>query len=94
MMFCIQPCTVEFSIPIVVGEDRLRETGDVYKRQINKRTFSIENHHYGVYREPSKVSSCVVTTQGLAQSTDQHQISYFMYEVCKHEIWEVGGSGS
>ena len=27
MMFCIQLCFVEFSIPIGVGEDRLRERG-------------------------------------------------------------------
>ena len=44
MMFCIQPCIVESSIPIGVGEDRLRERGssvsythlDVYKRQALK----------------------------------------------------------
>ena len=29
MMFCIQPCIVEFSIPIGVGEDRLRERGSL-----------------------------------------------------------------
>ena len=29
IMFCIQPCIVEFSIPIGVGEDRLRETGSL-----------------------------------------------------------------
>ena len=29
MMFCIQPCIVEFSIPICVGEDRLRERGSL-----------------------------------------------------------------
>ena len=27
MMFCIQPCIVEISIPIGVGEDRLRDRG-------------------------------------------------------------------
>ena len=27
--FCIQPCIVEFSVPIGVGEDRLRERGSV-----------------------------------------------------------------
>ena len=29
MMFCIQSCIVEFSIPIGVGEDRLRERGSL-----------------------------------------------------------------
>ena len=29
MMFCIQPCIVEFSIPIGVGEDRLRGRGSL-----------------------------------------------------------------
>ena len=29
MMFCIQPCIVDFSIPIGVGEDRLRERGSL-----------------------------------------------------------------
>ena len=27
--FCIQPCIVQFSIPIGVGEDRLRERGSL-----------------------------------------------------------------
>ena len=29
IMFCIQPCIVEFSIPFGVGDDRLRERGSL-----------------------------------------------------------------
>ena len=46
MLFCIDPCIVELSIPIGVGEDRLRERGSLpatvfYQEMCIRDRFSI-----------------------------------------------------
>ena len=58
-MFCIQPCIVEFSIPIGVGEDRLRERGSLPATfYILNRVFSMANDKSRKFKQ-NQIMFCI-----------------------------------
>ena len=52
IMFCIHPCIVEFSRPIVFGEDRLRERGSLPETfYVVTRVFSMANDNSRKFKQ-------------------------------------------